>query len=644
MLAKALNQALDVLNDTLLSRASPLPHKPSCYTSPLITRSKRRMLWCSPLTAAAHSRMIAIPRPLRLTFYSLLIIAGAVLAASVAIRQAERQSLVDDAGRANQQLALYANSLHTLIERYRALPAVLALDSEMIRALKGPLDPATQEVLNHKLERINGAAQSSTLELMDRSGLAVAASNWRLPSSYVGHNYAFRPYFSQTRSQGTGRFYAVGVTTGIPGYFLSSAVVDEQEQFLGAMVVKLEFPELEREWAQGDDLLLVSDARGIVFIANKPGWRYRNLRPLSANDLAELQATRQYDKKQLQPLDTQTLQRFDENSQLVRVAGPEGNANYIWESLPLKAEGWTLHLLRKPQVAFEDQRNAGLAAAGLWLALVFLLLFLTQRWRLARLRQRSREELERLVQERTQALRTAQDGLVQSAKLAALGQMSAALAHEINQPLTTQRMQLATLRLLLDHGRIDDAYQALTPLDDMLTRMAALTGHLKTFARKSPSGLRERLDLATVVDQSLHLLDARLRDEAIGTVLDLTRPAWVRGDAIRLEQVLINLLRNALDAMANKPRKRLEIRLHADQQLWHLSVSDSGGGIAEEHLNNVFDPFFTTKPVGDGLGLGLAVSYAIVHELGGRLSVANQGDGAVFTLTLPIALEAPDLC
>lgn len=596
------------------------------------------------LTVPVHHRMIVIPRPLRLTFYSLLIIAGAVMAAALATRHAERQALVDDAARANQQLALYANSLHTLIERYRALPAVLALDSEMIRALKGPLDSTTQDVLNRKLERINGAAQSSTLELMDRSGLAVAASNWNLPSSYVGHNYAFRPYFSQTLSQGTGRFYAVGVTTGIPGYFLSSAVVDEHEQFLGAMVVKLEFPELEREWAQGNDLLLVSDARGIVFIANQPGWRYRNLRPLSETDLAELKATRQYDKKHLQPLETSVLQRFDDNSHLMRVNGPDGNANYIWESLPLKAEGWSLHLLRKPQFPFEDQRNAGLAAAGSWLALVFLVLFLSQRWRLARLRQRSREELEQLVEERTQALRTAQDGLVQSAKLAALGQMSAALAHEINQPLTAQRMQLATLRLLLDHGRVDDAYKALTPLDDMLTRMAALTGHLKTFARKSPSGLRERLDLATVVDQSLHLLDARLRDEAIGVVLDLTRPAWVRGDAIRLEQVLINLLRNALDAMADKPRKRLEIRLHADQQLWQLTVSDSGGGIAEEHLNNVFDPFFTTKPVGDGLGLGLAVSYAIVHELGGRLSAGNRGDGAVFTLTLPIALETPAPC
>src|SRR5690606_34703551 len=162
-------------------------------------------------------------------------------------------------------------------------------------------------------------------------------------------------------------------------------------------------------------------------------------------------------------------------------------------------------------------------------------LFLNQRWRLAKMRQRSREELEQLVQERTRDLRTAQDGLVQSAKLAALGQMSAALGHEINQPLTAQRMQLATLRLLLDHGRIDDAYKALGPLDQQLTRMAALTGHLKTFARKSPGGLRERLDLAAVVDQALLLLDSRIRDEYIQCVLHLTRPAWVRGDAIRLE-------------------------------------------------------------------------------------------------------------
>ncbi|MBA5980080.1 MULTISPECIES: ATP-binding protein [Pseudomonas] len=584
--------------------------------------------------------MLPTSRTLRLTLYTLLIIAGAAIAAALAIRHAERQALEEDATRASQQLALYANSLHTLIDRYRALPAVLALDPQLRGALAGPVGAEQQNALNLKLEQINGAAQSSTLELLDHTGLAVAASNWRLPSSYVGHNYGFRPYFSQTRTQGSGRFYAVGVTSGIPGYFLSSAVLGDNAEFLGAMVVKLEFPELEREWSQGSDTLLVSDARGIIFIANQPGWRYRSLRPLDSRDMAEIKRTRQYDKQSLVPLTHLSLRHFDDNSDLRRVEGPDGTADYLWESLPLTTEGWTLHLLRRPQVAFEDLRNAGLAAAGVWLALVFLLLFLNQRWRLSKVRQRNREELEQLVEERTRDLRTAQDGLVQSAKLAALGQMSAALAHEINQPLTAQRMQLATLRLLLEHGRVDDAYKALKPVDDMLTRMASLTGHLKTFARKSPSGLRERLDLATVVDQSLQLLDARLRDEQVSLVLHLTRPAWVRGDAIRLEQVLINLLRNALDAMQGKPCKRLEIRLEADEQLWRLSVIDNGGGIAEEHLNQVFDPFFTTKPVGDGLGLGLAVSFAIVHESGGRLSVENGEAGAVFALTLPIDLEA----
>ncbi|MFJ1341110.1 ATP-binding protein [Pseudomonas caricapapayae] len=577
-------------------------------------------------------------RALRLGLIVFFILAGTLFSAGWAMHHAKRQSMVEDASRASQQLGLYATSLHTLIERYRALPAVLALDPELINALSGPVNEQVQDALNRKLERINGAANSSTLELLDRTGLAVAASNWRLPSTYVGSNYGFRPYFKQTRSQGTGRFYAVGVTSGVPGYFLSSAVQDEHGRFLGAMVVKLEFPELEREWRQGSDILLVSDARGIIFIANQDGWRYRQLKPLTSADHAELAATRQYDKQQLVPLQHQVLSRFDDNSNLMRVQRPEGSTEYLWESLPLEAEGWTLHLLRKPQVS-DDGRNAALAAAAVWLSLVFALLFISQRMRLARMRQRSREELKRLVEERTRDLRTAQEGLVQSAKLAALGQMSAALAHEINQPLTTQRMQLATLRLLLDNQRFDEARQALEPLEQMLTRMAALTGHLKTFARNSPSGLRERLDLATVVDQALQLLDARIRAEQVEVSQYLARPAWVRGDAIRLEQVLINLLRNALDAMAGKSYKRLEIRIEAEAEQWRLSVLDSGGGIAAEHLANVFDPFFTTKPVGEGLGLGLAISYGIIHEAGGRLTVDNQPGGACFSLTLPCDLE-----
>ncbi|EKT4466031.1 sensor histidine kinase [Pseudomonas putida] len=573
-------------------------------------------------------------RTLRLAMIVLVILVGTALSAGWAMHQAKRQAMATDARRASQQLTLYANALHTLIERYRALPAVLALDPELIAALRGPVSAHVQEALNRKLERINGAANSSTLELLDRTGLAIAASNWRLPTTYVGSNYGFRPYFKQTRTHGSGRFYAVGVTSGVPGYFLASAVNDEHGRFLGAMVVKLEFPELEREWRQGSDILLVSDARGITFIANQDGWRYRELQPISSADRAELAETRQYDKQPLVPLQHQVLSHFDDNSRLSRVQGPDGTADYLWESLPLEAEGWTLHLLRKPQVS-ADGRNAALTAAAIWLTLVFAALFVSQRLRLDRLRKRSRDELKRLVEERTRELRTAQEGLVQSTKLAALGQMSAALAHEINQPLTTQRMQLETLRLLLDHGRIDEARRALEPLEQMLKRMAALTGHLKTFARNSPGGLRERLDLATVVDQALHLLEARIRDEGVEVAQYLARPAWVRGDAIRLEQVLINLLRNALDAMADKRYKRLEIRIEADNGHWRLSVLDSGGGIPKADLIKVFDPFFTTKPVGEGLGLGLAISYGIVQEAGGQLQAENLPGGARLSFTLP---------
>jgi two-component system C4-dicarboxylate transport sensor histidine kinase DctB len=583
--------------------------------------------------------MQATPRPLRITLIVLLIVVGAVLSGFCAMRHAQRITLAEQAARGAEPLGLYANALHTLIERYRALPGVLALDPELIQALASPPSGQTRHALNLKLERINGAARSSTLELLDREGVAIAASNWRSANSYVGQNYGFRPYFKQAISHGSGRFYAVGVTSGIPGYFLSQAVVDERGHFLGAMVVKLEFPELEQEWSQGPDTLLVSDARGIIFIANQPGWRYRELYPLNDSDLAELAATRQYDKQVRHPLQHASLQHFGERSDLVRVTGPQGERDYLWDSQPMPDERWTLHLLRQPLAGAEESRNAALAAAGVWLSLALGILLLNQRLRLSRLRRRSREELEQLVQARTAQLRTAQEGLVQSAKLAALGQMSAALAHEINQPLTTQRMQLATLRLLLDHGRIDDAYQALQPLEQMLARMAALTGHLKTFARKSPAGLREPLDLAQVVGQALQLLEPRLREEQVQLDVQLARPALMRGDAIRLEQVLINLLHNALDAMRDKPLRRLAIELHAQPGGWLLHVDDTGGGIATANLSHVFDPFFTTKPVGEGLGLGLAVSLAIIHEHGGTLLASNYGQGARFALTLPTDAE-----
>lgn len=333
---------------------------------------------------------MSLSRPLRLFLLLLPLLGGLLLSMDWAGRQARQQALRAEGEQVRKQLDLYAGSLQTLIERFRSLPAVLALDPDLRAALAGPIDGELQQRLNLKLESINLAARSSTLELLDRTGLAVAASNWNLPTSYVGHNYGFRPYFRQTIAQGSGRFYAVGVISGIPGYFLSHAVRAEDGSFLGAIVVKLEFPDLERQWNQTPDLVLASDAKGIVFLANHAGWRYRELEPLDTVDRFELAETRQYDRQPLTPLRHQTLRSYGEDSRLARVESADGEKDYLWQSLDLPNDGWTLHLLRDTASIQDDVATARLAAAGTWLALVFLGLFLHQRWRIARLRQRSR--------------------------------------------------------------------------------------------------------------------------------------------------------------------------------------------------------------------------------------------------------------
>nr|WP_084166382.1 ATP-binding protein [Stutzerimonas azotifigens] len=576
----------------------------------------------------------------RVVLIAALIVAGLVLSMVWAGRIAERHAWVERGQEARGQLELYAQAIHTLVERFRSVPALLALDSDIRELLRSPDDGTLRQRLNERLEQQNHAAGSAVLYLLDRQGNTLAASNWREWSSFVGNNYGFRPYFRDALADGAGRYFAVGVTTGIPGYFLSQVVHDEAGRPLGVLVVKLELEALQREWVGQAGTLLVADSLDIVILTNRPAWRFRYLQPLSDATRERLVAARRYAEQNLRPLPSQRLERLDEYSERVRVDGPDGHRDYLWQRLSLPEEGWTLHLLQEPQAVADGVRGYRLGAAGVWMTLVFLLLFLAQRRKTRQIERRNRSELERLVQARTEQLRTAQEELVHAAKMAALGQMSAALAHEINQPLTALRMQVGSLRLLLDNDRPDDVRQGLASVEGLIERMAALTGHLKTFARKSPAGLSERLSLAHVVDQALQLLAPRIRNEQVAVELALTPEAEVNGDAIRLEQVLINLLHNALDAMADREPRRLRIRSRRAGRDWLLSIADNGGGIAPEHLDQVFEPFFTTKPVGHGLGLGLAVSYGIVHDLGGSLEAGNDAQGAVFTLRLP-AVRGP---
>ena len=567
----------------------------------------------------------------------LVIAAGLLVSLWLGGRYAEQRAWDERSVEARGQLQLYAQSIRTLVERFSSVPEVLALDSDIHSLLRAPHDRQLRLALNQRLERLNAAAGSTVLYLLDAQGETLVASNWRDWSSFVGNNYAFRPYFQNALREGGARYFAVGVTTGIPGYFLSHVVRDEDGSLIGVLVVKLELEELQREWVDQPGVLLVADSHQVAILSNRPAWRFRTLQALDDQARAELIDVRKYAEQALKPLPSRVHRYIDDETAWTRMDGPDGARDYLWQRMTLPDEGWTLHLLSDPGNLADARLSYRLAAAGVWMTFAFLLLFLFQRRKNQRLQAGIRERLEREVALRTAELRQAQEGLVHAAKMAALGQMSAALAHEINQPLTALQMQLGSLRLLLDSGRPEAVRDGLQRIDGLLQRMAALTGHLKTFARKTPAGLSERLCLGDVLEQALQLLAPRMRSEQVELRTQIDDEAEVLGDAIRIEQVILNLLHNALDAMAESETRILLVRIAREDDGYLLSVEDSGGGIAEETLGRVFEPFFTTKPVGQGLGLGLAVSYGIVRDLGGTLEAHNGELGAVFTLRLPAA-------
>ena len=367
--------------------------------------------------------MIRDRRRLRLVQLSLLLIA-VVASVSLAGWWVYRRALNELSQQADEQLQLRAQALQRLVDRYRVLPAVLALDPELRQALSGPSASIDSLALDRKLEQANGATHTSTLTLIDRHGVAVAANNWREASSNVGLDYAFRPYFQLAMAQDQGTFYAVGVSTNVAGYFIARALHDEHGSRIGVIVVKITLDTLESEWARSGDTLLLSDEHGVVFLTNRPEWAYRALHRLDQATTTRLASTRQYGNQTLAPARFHIEQALADGSDEVRFDDPAIAQPVLWRSLPLPAQDWTLHSLSSMRPVLAARRNAMLVTLGGWLPLILLGLFLQQRLRLARLRQQSRDELERMVTHYTTALRSAEDSLVDAAHQAAQGQHS----------------------------------------------------------------------------------------------------------------------------------------------------------------------------------------------------------------------------
>ncbi len=554
---------------------------------------------------------------------------------------------------AAQRLDAFARSLDATLARHESLPALLALDPSLLALLREPGNPARVAAANAYLEAAQQGASVAATYLIDTQGLTLAASNWRQPRSFIGHNYAFRPYFRDALQNGLGRFYGVGVTTGDPGYFIA-APVRQAGKALGVVVLKVGLEPMAQALANAGDTLLLADAGGVVFLSSAPQFRYRALAPLAPDFAARLAASRQYGEQPPGLLADRPIP-LDDSAPLVLALAGESPRERLIHARPVGGQGWQIVQLGDPGEA----RSAALAAASAIALAAGLVLGV-----LAHLRHRShrREELRRIYDElesriaqrtadlreqiaaleRTKAiLRETRDAAVQAGKLATLGQMSAGISHELNQPLAALQTFADNAAALLARGRLDEVAENLQMISELVARTGRIVRQLKTFARKE-AATPQPVTVAKAIEHALLILAPRRSEIGAEIVVHQAEPGLqVLAEAGRLEQVLVNLLRNGLDAMAGQAAPRLDVSVWRADGQGYIAVRDHGPGLSADARDHLFEPFYTTKPAGEGLGLGLTISLAILESYGGTLTLGNAPEGgAICQIVLPATGEA----
>lgn len=538
----------------------------------------------------------------------------------------------------DQTLLLTERAVEAEVERLRSLPSVAAEDVRVRRALAGT--GALQEA-NTYLETVAVHAQAGQLFLIDAQGNTIAASNWNRPGSFVGQNYGFRPYFQEAMDLGQGQFYGIGVTTGVPGYFLATRI--DVDGVRGVIVVKMDLSPLQAIWRTAGADVALADEHGVVFLSARPDWEYRALTRLRPDVLAELDASRAYEGVVLAATDPLLTEAPTQND-----AAGDG---WIGRTATMPSTGWQVIAARSTAGLQLFSFGTAVLAALATLAVVATFKAWDQRRQIIALRLSQSEKLESMVRARTADLareveartqveidlRATQEALVHTEKMAALGRMSAAIVHEISQPLAAMEATLSAAELGVDRNDTATATR-LGKARGLIRRMQRTTKHLKSFARKDVAE-RSLIDLNAPVASALELVAPRAR--AIGVVPVFHTPdgkVEVMAGAVRMEQVVANLLLNALDAVADMPDAQITVTLIAEDGQARLCVADTGKGIAETDLPDVTEPFFSTKVTGESLGLGLAICKAILSDFQGSLVIGSDpGQGTQVTVTVPLA-------
>jgi len=528
--------------------------------------------------------------------------------------------------RAQVRLALYSGNVVSELQRASVVPLLLSRDPTLISALNsGDYSKSSQRLISY-LDEIGAAS----LVLLDRDGRVVASSDRTL----LGAQQGTMPHFVEALRANDTVFITSKTEAGAYEFTYSRRMTSDREP-IGVIVVAVDLQKFERSWAGIADAVMITDSEGRIILATEPRWR-----GLSTEEALQTQSV------------PSAIARAIQATADWGVLPPDAyimGEGVMRNETRIPFQGWRITSFTTYS-SVRERVNGVLALEimgfAILLALSFYLLSRRAQSRSIFFQRESAElrmlnaQLQREIAEREKVqknLEVAEQTLAQSSKLAALGEMSAGVSHELNQPLAAMKTYLAGARLLLQRNRPVEALSSFQRIDDLIERMGAITRQLKSYARKGGEAF-EPLDFRASVSSALSMMEPQLKQRHITINRTLPPdPVPVMADRIRLEQVIINLLRNALDATEEAEDAQIDLILTAGETAT-LTVRDNGHGI--DDLDALFEPFYTTKPPGDGVGLGLAISSSIVADFGGRLTARNAAaGGAVFEVQLPILSE-----
>ena len=523
---------------------------------------------------------------------------------------------------AQTRAALYAGNIKSTLQKHSVVPFLLAQDLSLTAALQTGNYASTSQRLIEVSDEIGAAS----VFLLDISGRVVASSNRR----QIGKFFRGDPYFINALRSSSTVFSTSSENQNTYRFFFSQKVKSGPKS-IGVVVVEVDLRTQEVLWRRLGLLVALVNSQGEIQLSSELDWRRQSIQSL-------LEATPESTSRRvLDALQQTSLNDF---------VFINGERLFAAES-SVDFRGWRINYFASTQNV-AARVNAILALEIMGMAIFAALLFFYLSRRRARESERLSAEstdlralntrLSAEMEQRQRAernLQSAEQNLEQASKLAALGQLSAAVSHELNQPLAAMRTYLAGAKLLVARNRLEEAKSSFQRIDDLIARMSVITQQLKSYARKSGEGAVE-IDLRECVTSAMAMMAPQLGKETVRIVQHLPDgKVCTMGDSIRVEQIIINLLRNALDALADIPEPRIEITLETGDTA-RLTVRDNGPGFEDPEA--LFEPFYTTKAPGKGVGLGLAISAGIATEMGGRLMAQNATPlGAIFTLELPLA-------